>query len=247
MKHLYNGDNIGLALIRICSRDDDLPVFVTDKITDKTILSSKDNANVFPLWLYEENLDRIEKRVNMDAAIVAKIGAAIGCEASPEDIFSYIYGVLHTPSYRKKFKEFLKSDFPRIPYPKDMVHFKAVADIGRSLIDTHLMRDAAPGLSETRARFPKMGSNIVEEVRYDDGRVFINAEQYFDNVPQVAWEMPIGGYRPAEKWLKDRKGRTLTGDDIKYYQRIIIALMKTAEATEKLEAVSAEQYCSTTA
>ncbi|MCR5750778.1 MAG: N-6 DNA methylase [Kiritimatiellae bacterium] len=247
MNHLFGLKNIALCCIRICSRDDELPVFVTDKITDKTILSSKDNANVFPLWLYEENLGRIEKRVNMDAAIVAKICEAIGGEASPEDIFAYIYGVLHTPSYRKKFKEFLKSDFPRIPYPKSMAHFKAVADIGRSLIDTHLMRDAAPGLSETRARFPKMGGNVVEGVRFDAGRVFINAEQYFDNVPQHAWEMPIGGYSPAEKWLKDRKGRTLSGDDIKHYQRIVLALMKTAEATEKLEAVFAEQYCYTTA
>lgn len=237
MAHFLLGANEGFCLIRICSRDDELPVFVTDKITDKTILSSKDNANVFPLWLYEENMGKVEKRANMDSAIVAKIGAAIGGEATPEDIFAYIYGILHTPSYRKKFKEFLKTDFPRIPYPKDAAQFNAVAEVGRSLIDTHLMRDAAPGLSETRARFPKMGSNIVEEVRYDQGRVFINAEQFFDNVPQISWEMPIGGYRPAEKWLKDRKGRALTGDDIKHYQRIVLALMKTAEAFEKLESL----------
>ncbi|MBQ2335243.1 MAG: hypothetical protein II381_02970, partial [Victivallales bacterium] len=115
--------------------------------------------------------------------------------------------------------------------------FNAVAEIGRSLIDAHLMRDAAPGLSETRARFPKIGSNIVEEVRFDEGRVIINGEQFFDNVPSVAWEMPIGGYRPAEKWLKDRKGRMLTGDDIKHYQRIIVAIMKTSELMGKLEAI----------
>ena len=204
---------------------------------------SKERGYVFPLYLYEENMGRIEKQVNMDSAIVAKIGAAVGGEVLPEDIFAYIYGVLHTPQYRKKFKEFLKSDFPRIPYPKDGAQFNTIAEVGRSLIDTHLMRDAAPGLSETRARFPKMGSNIVEEVRFDEGRVFINAEQFFDNVPQIAWEMPIGGYRPAEKWLKDRKGRTLTGDDIKHYQRIIIALMKTAEAAEKLETVAHEEFC----
>lgn len=234
---------LSLLLIRINSKDNGLPVFVGNGVVDKTILSSKDNANIFPLYLYEENMGNVEKRSNMDMAIVAKIGAAIGGEASPEDIFAYIYGILHTPSYRKKFKEFLKTDFPRIPYPKDAAHFKTVAEVGRSLIDTHLMRDTAPGLSETRARFPKMGSNIVEEVRFDDGRVFINAEQFFDNVPQISWEMPIGGYRPAEKWLKDRKGRALTGDDSKHYQRIIIALMKTAEAAEKLETVACEEPC----
>ena len=186
-------------------------------------------------------MGRVEKRANMDAAIVAKIEEAIGREALPDDIFAYIYGVLHTPQYQKKFKEFLKSDFPRIPYPKDATQFEAVAEIGRSLIDTHLMRDAAPGLSETRARFPKMGSNTVEEVRFDEGRVYINAEQFFDNVPKSAWEMPIGGYQPAQKWLKDRKGRELSGEDIRHYQRIIIALLKTAEAAEKLDVVAVEQ------
>ena len=200
---------------------------------------------VFPLWLYEETLGRIEKRANLNKEIVAKIEETLRASASPreitpqspEDIFAYIYGVLHTPSYRKKFKEFLKTDFPRIPYPKDAEQFNAVAEIGRSLIDAHLMRDVAPGLSETRARFPKIGSNIVEEVRFDEGRVIINDEQFFDNVPAVAWEMPIGGYRPAEKWLKDRKGRMLTGDDIKHYQRIIVAIMKTSELMGKLEAI----------
>ena len=237
--------NIGLVCLKGFPKDSP-PGFVANAITEHRYWSCSGMQGtdyVFPLWLYEENMGMIEKRGNMNSAIVAKIGAAIGGEASPEDIFAYIYGILHTPSYRKKFKEFLKSDFPRIPYPKDAAQFKTVAEVGRSLIDTHLMRDAAPGLSETRARFPKMGSNIVEEVRFDDGRVFINAEQFFDNVPQISWEMPIGGYRPAEKWLKDRKGRALTGDDIKHYQRIIIALMKTAEAAEKLETVAREEVC----
>ena len=239
MKHFYEHDNLGLVTCRQSSIANWTLCHLTDCLTDDCFVSNrtKERGYVFPLYLYEENMGRIEKRVNMDSAIVAKIGAAIGGEASPEDIFAYIYGILHTPSYRKKFKEFLKSDFPRIPYPKYAAQFKTVAEVGRSLIDTHLMRDTAPGLSETRARFPKMGSNIVEEVRFDDGRVFINAEQFFDNVPQISWEMPIGGYRPAEKWLKDRKCRALTGDDIKHYQRIIIALMKTAEAFEKLESL----------
>ena len=230
-------DGFSLVLIRINSKDNGLPVFVANGLVDKTILSSKDNANVFPLYLYEEKEGKTEKRANMDPAIVAGIGEAIGGEASPEEIFAYIYGVLHAPQYREKFKEFLKSDFPRIPYPKDAAQFEAFAGIGRGLIETHLMRDAAPGLSETRARFPGQGGNLVEEVRFDAGRVFINAEQYFDNVPQTAWEMPIGGYQPAQKWLKDRKGRELTGDDIRHYQRIVVALMKTAEAAEKLEAL----------
>ena len=255
--------NIGLVCLKGFPKESP-PAFVTNAITEHRYWSCSGMQGtdyVFPFWLYEETLGKIEKRANLNPEIVSKISASLGtrsarlgslqiaspaCAAvtrlcvkdiTPEDIFAYIYGVLHTPSYRKKFKEFLKTDFPRIPYPNDAAQFEAVAAIGKELIDIHLMRDALPGLSETRARFPKMGSNIVEEVRFDEGRVIINAEQFFDNVPTVAWEMPIGGYRPAEKWLKDRKGRTLTGDDIKHYQRIIIALMKTAEAAERLDAL----------
>jgi predicted helicase len=251
MRHFVGNENVGLVAKRGFPYPVERPVgFVAENLIDNRFWSCSGMQGIdyyFPLWLYEETLGRIEKRANLNKEIVAKIEETLRASASPreitppspEDIFAYIYGVLNTPSYRKKFKEFLKTDFPRIPYPKDAEQFKAIAEVGRSLMDTHLLRDAAPGLSETRARFPKMGSNMVEEVRFDAGRVFINAEQFFDNVPQAAWEMPIGGYRPAEKWLKDRKGRTLAGDDIKHYQRIIIALVKTAEAIEKLEAISA--------
>lgn len=234
MSICFNTDqtgNFALCLIRINSKDNGSPVFVTDKITDKTILSSKDNANVFPLYLYEENMGKMEKRANLDKDIVAKLRASASPreELSPEDIFDYIYGVLHSPAYRAKFKEFLKVDFPRIPYPKDSAEFVRFRDAGRELRMTHLMRDAEPTLSETRARFPVAGDNTVDKVEWEDGRVYINATQYFDNVPVEAWEQPIGGYRPAEKWLKDRKGRVLTQEDFKHYQRIILALAKTRE------------------
>lgn len=117
--------------------------------------------------------------------------------------------------------------------------FKAVAAIGRELIETHLMRDPAPGLSETRARFPVIGDNTVETVAWEDagggsGRVRINATQYFDNVPKEAWETPIGGYRPAEKWLKDRRGRPLSSGDLGHYRRIVLALVKTAALSARL-------------
>ena len=191
---------------------------------------------VFPLYLYEENMGNVEKRANLDKDIVAKlrVSASPREELSPEDIFDYIYGVLHSPAYRAKFKEFLKVDFPRIPYPKDSDEFVRFRDAGRELRMTHLMRDAEPTLSETRARFPVAGDNTVDKVQWEGGRVYINATQYFDNVPVEAWEQPIGGYRPAEKWLKDRKGRVLTQEDLKHYQRIILALAKTREIMNRL-------------
>ena len=241
MCHMETGENLALVTCKQSVTGDWALVNVADMIVDDCYVSNrtKERGYVFPLYLYDDHLGTVEKRPNMDKAIVAKIEAAIGGPApTPEAIFNYVYGVLHSPAYRAKFKEFLKSDFPRIPYPKSRDQFEAVAEIGEELVAVHLMRDAAPGLSETRANFPKPGSNAVEQaVRDPEGRVWINADQFFSNVPERAWQMPIGGYQPAQKWLKDRKGRALTLDDLKHYQRIIVALEKTADAMEKLQSV----------
>ena len=231
---------LSLALIKNNSKDNGLPVLVTRGLIDKTLLSSKDNANIFPLWLYEENMGSVNKCANMDKAIVEKFCLAVGEEVSPEDFFTYIYGVLHVPQYRAKFKAFLKSDFPRIPYPKNAEEFKAIADIGKVLIETHLMNDPKPTLKETRGRFPVSGNDEVTKISWQpidekNGRVWINDTQYFDNVPIAAWEMPVGGYMPAERWLKDRKGRSLDNADKDHYQRIILALDKTASLMGDLE------------
>ena len=239
MRHFLHDENVAAVICRQSSSPDWQLVYIADGIVDDSYVSNrtKERGYVFPLWLYEENMGTVEKRANMDESIVSKIGAAIGDTPAHESIFNYIYGVLHSPSYRAKFKEFLKSEFPRIPYPKDKALFEAVAAIGKELIDIHLMRDPAPGLSETRARFAVAGTNDVEEVRFEEGRVYINTTQYFGNVPNSAWEMPIGGYRPAQKWLKDRNGRKLTIEDVRHYQRIVVALMKTAELMGELETI----------
>lgn len=243
--HFLLGTNVGIVVLRGFPKESP-PGFVTDAITEHRYWSCSGMQGtdyVFPLYLYEENMGVVEKRANLDKGIVAKIAAILNSvnpvnpvkeTPSPEDIFDYIYGVLHSPDYRVKFKEFLKVDFPRIPYPKDAAEFLRFRDAGRELRMAHLMKDAEPTLSETRARFPVAGDNTVDKVEWEDGRVYINATQYFDNVPVEAWEQPIGGYRPAEKWLKDRKGRALTQDDLKHYQRIILALAKTREIMDNL-------------
>ena len=467
MSHFLQGENIGLCALRICSRDDLLPVFVTDKITDKTLLSSKDNANVFPLYLYEKseaNLiqEKGEKHPNFDAAIYAKICAAvndagavaepssireflcgepvarltghefegvkgihaitkvvhasyrdIGWVASnpslgivrltkngindslhhgygraklaafaalpeivekarivnhsanwkgrgyesymlsapleiarekycafvvvnrmpnndlnfylhevgkleclkkravgmrtgfadssvlsrtpgakesaeglraalssrggevepsfglvkslaysifavnggaenfrptPEDVFNYIYGVLHTPGYREKYRELLKIDFPRIPYPKGAAEFRRIAAVGEKLVKVHLLKDdeVTNPFSNPYAKFAGAGDGKVEKVGYEEaprgedasgtvnGRVYVNGGQWFEPVPEEAWNFSIGGYQPAQKWLKDRKGRTLTTDDQQHYRAIVAALMKTAALMREL-------------
>jgi predicted helicase len=153
-------------------------------------------------------------------------------------VFDYIYGVLHSPDYRRTYAQFLKIDFPRIPYPASPAVFAHVADKGGQLRRLHLMEDAAIGA----APYPFMGAregsddNVVVKPSFvplppaggeQDGRVMINPDQYFEGVPATAWEFHIGGYQPAQKWLKDRKGRALSFDDVMHYQRIIKILCET--------------------
>ncbi len=109
MSHFLRGENLGLCALRICSRDDSLPASVTDKITDKTLLSSQDNANVFPLYLYDDDMGKVEKEPNFDKAVFERISAAVGEAITPEDVFNCIYGVLHTPGYREKYDESRKA------------------------------------------------------------------------------------------------------------------------------------------
>ncbi len=239
LKHLMPSGNLALCVIRICSRDDDCPVFATDKITDKTLLSSKDNANVFPLYLYDESFGKVERKPNFDAAIYGKIAAALKRDPSPEEVFDYVYAVLHTPEYRSKYKEFLKVDFPRIPYPKSAAAFAKLVAFGGELRTAHLLKDKHSQFEKTAA-FAVGGGNVVEEVRFDAGRVYVNGTQYFDAVPEDVFNFHVGGYQPAQKWLKDRKGRVLTNDDCDHYQSIVLALVKTRDVMAALSKFSSK-------
>ena len=186
---------------------------------------------LFPLYLYEEDGTRTP---NLNPEIVAKIEEITG-KATPEDIFDYIYAVLHSPSYREKYKEFLKIDFPRVPYPKDAATFKQLVALGTELRQLHLLE--SPKVGQFITTYPVAGTDTVDKVTYKDSNVFINAEQYFGNVPELAWHFYIGGYQPAQKWLKDRKGRTLTNEDIEHYQKIIVALTETDRLMKKIDQI----------
>jgi len=227
---LLTKGNIGLVLIRINSKDDGLCVYIVNRITDKTILSSKDNANVFPLYLYSS--DGNVRVPNLDKEIWGKINTAVGEETSPEGLFDYIYAVLHSPAYRAKYKEFLRIDFPRIPYPENKEEFHRLTDLGGQLRRLHLMQEVP---ATKHAQFNNPGSNVVDKPVYKDGGVWINKEQYFSNVPETAWNFYIGGYQPAQKWLKDRKGRTLTFDDIAHYRKIITVLLETDRLMKEID------------
>jgi len=164
------------------------------------------------------------------------------------DTLDYIYAVLHSPSYREKYKEFLKIDFPRVPYPKDKEIFWQLVELGGEIRQIHLLE--SPVVNNFITKYPVGGSNQVEKVRFEIlehekqdsdnstfGKVWINDEQHFTNVPQVAWGFYIGGYQPAQKWLKDRKGRELQIEDILHYQKIIVALSETDRLMKEIDRI----------
>jgi predicted helicase len=157
---------------------------------------------------------------------------------TPEDIFHYAYAVFHSPTYRTRYAEFLKMDFPRLPLTSDVELFRDLAALGKQLVALHLLdTQTAPVLYNTFSLFEGEGNREVEKVRYVDTsqRVYINKTQYFDTVPPEVWEFHIGGYQVCDKWLKDRKGRRLTIDDIQHYQRIVVALRETIRLMAEID------------
>ena len=204
-------------------------VFITKYISD--IHAASDQTYIFPLYLYQENNLRV---ANLKTVIVHKIEKSIG-KSSPEDIFDYIYAVLHSPSYRESYKEFLKIDFPRVPYPKDKKTFQRLITLGSELRTLHLLE--SPKVNDFITTYPITWLNVIEKVFYKDEKVFINKEQYFGKVPKVAWNFSIGGYQPAQKWLKDRKGQILTNNDIEHYQKIVVVLTETDRIMSEIDKV----------
>lgn len=238
--------------------------FITNTISDQNIYY-RGGGTVLPLYLYSdgEQLDLKEnqtRRPNLNPKIVAQIAERLELEFTDEkedrdgtfapiDLLDYIYAVLHSPSYREKYKEFLKIDFPRVPYPKDAETFWQFVPLGSELRQIHLLE--SPTIEQFITSYPVDGDNTVtrkmtkksigyESVTDETGRVWINDEQYFDNVPLIAWEFYIGGYQPAQKWLKDRSGRTLSFEDILHYQKIIVALTETGRLMTEIDKIEIE-------
>jgi len=241
MHHILNRENLGLNLTRRLRDSIWRHIYSTSFITDKTILSSRDNCYFFPLYLYPEETQRSlyeNRQINLTTEFLQAIKASLSKEPSPEEIFYYIYAVLYSPTYRKRYEEFLKIDFPRVPLPSNQDAFKQVSDLGKELVDLHLLKH--PDLQKTEVGFPKDGSNKVEKVSYTEGdqRVFINKEQYFGGVPKEVWKYRIGAYQVMEKYLKDRKGRKLSLDEINHYMRIAKAIQLTIDLQQKIDDIT---------
>jgi predicted helicase len=251
MQHFVEKENLGLLCCKRQTSFDFQHVFIANKISERCSVSLQTGevSYVFPLYLYHD--DRA-KTPNLDQEIIHKIESKLDLifttEPSfkelgefeippvaktqdayfyPEDLLDYIYAVLHSPNYREKYKEFLKIDFPRVPYPKDKVTFWNLVKLGRELRGLHLLE--SPKVSEFITTFSIGGSNIIDKKcpNFENGNVYINETQYFGNVPELAWNFYIGGYQPAQKWLKDRRERELSVEDIEHYQQMIVALSET--------------------
>ena len=254
MQHFLKGENIAIDLCRQLVSDSYSHVFVTNKIVDDSFVSNKsrERGYVYPLYIYRETNGQqtigqtTERTPNLNAVIlnqlVEKLGLIFTTEKektkntfAPIDILDYIYAVLHSPTYREKYKEFLKIDFPRVPYPKDVTTFWQLVKLGSEIRQIHLLESST--VEKYITQYPIDGDNVVTKPRYQDGKVYVNDTQYFDNVPEVAWNFYIGGYQPAQKWLKDRKERKLEFDDILHYQKIIVALSETDRLMKEIDTI----------
>lgn len=220
MQHMLK-PNIALCTSRQQSTTAFQHVLVVNGLCDMCTISlqTRETTYCFPLYIYTND----NKTPNLNPQIIREIESMVGETTTPESIFDYIYGGLHSPSYREKYREFLKIDFPRIPYPENKEKFEYYRKYGEQLRKLHLMIDGP----QSEVKFPVAGDCMVEKIVYDKERVCINKTQYFDNVPQVAWNFYIGGYQPAQKYLKDRKGRVLSVDEVKHYEKIITVLCET--------------------
>jgi predicted helicase len=267
MRHFLQEDNVGLIIPKQVPEKENLGAFITKTIAGHKTCSAYNINNIFPLYLYfgttsqQSTIEKSEKRVpNLNSEVMKDVSKNISLKFTPEkentkdsfapiDLLDYIYAILHSPTYREKYKEFLKIDFPRVPYPKDATKFWELVKLGGEIRELHLMESAK--LEDSVASYPKSGSNEITRKLgkkdwelYDEksgiGRIWINDEQYFDKIPLIAWEFYIGGYQPAQKWLKDRQGRTLNLDDIRHYLKIIVALVETDRLMKEIDKVGVE-------
>jgi len=253
MQHFLIGDNFGLMICRQQKTNGFYHCFIHKNIAECCLVSNNTSeiGYSFPLYLYIKNgiadNDKrpYHKHHNLNDTILKEFSAKTGLQFteeppsdpainfSPEDILDYIYAVLHSPTYRNRYKDFLKIDFPRVPYPKNAGQFWQFVSFGSKLRRLHLLDNVEP--NDEIALFPEAGSNEVEKTRYENGKVFISSSQYFDNVPPEAWTFYIGGYQPAQKWLKDRKGKALNFDDVLHYRKIIRVLKETDELMKQID------------
>ncbi len=232
--------NLALVVCRQLSGKDFYHALVTSQIVDDSCVSNKtrERGYVFPLYLYSDGgqqdlLSNGNKVANLNFEKLGELK-----NFSPEEIFYYIYAVLYSNIYREKYQEFLKIDFPRVPFTKDSELFRKLSGLGEKLVSLHLMK--AEMLDNPAVKFRGESSNLVEKREYKDRRIYINEGQYFEDVSEELWKYYIGGYQVLDKWLKDRKGRRLSAEDTAHYCRIATVIGETIKIQREIDEVYPE-------
>ena len=257
MRHMRR-ENLALCVHRGIKSPIWQHVLVTDQVSEKSYISNRGEptAHVFPLYLYPNPEDlRIstERSLNFKPAFLTEFSEALGLPQvapfnlpagiSPEEILAYIYAILYSPTYRERYYEFLKYDFPRIPLPQDLDQFHTLAAFGQRLIECHLLKESRPEVAPTGTRNPAVhrfegeGDGVVAKVQYLDGQIWINPTQYFTEVPEKVWEYEVGAYQVCEKWLKDRRGEALSRAALQQYRAILVAVAETLRVMEAIDEV----------
>jgi predicted helicase len=249
----FDEPNLGLLTTRRVTRLPYNNVFVSNCYAEYKIASHDRNTIVFPLWIRAEGesdssqLFDNHRRLNLNPAFLAQLVIRLGLSGkrdrvlpgglTPEDIFHYAYAVFHSPGYRTRYAEFLKIDFPRLPLTSNLKLFRALAALGGDLVALHLLE--SPKLDKPITQFIGDSKQEIEKVTYAGKTVWIDKAQAtgFKVVPDNVWNFHIGGYQVCQKWLKDRKGRTLSKDDIAHYHKIVIALSETIRLMAKIDQV----------
>lgn len=251
MRHMLN-KNIALCVGRQASAigsDNYDIVFISENIVDLNLFR-RGGELVFPLYIYptpeqkkrgtftqmmmfEPAAQYQTKQSNVNSEIFEMLKKDFKKGLTPEQIFYYIYAILYSNTYRKKYAEFLKIDFPRIPFTKDYKLFIKLGKLGEHLAELHLLK--SKDFEKQKRKLQGDGANKVEKLSYENEKVWINAEQYFNNVKEEVWKYQVGGYQVCDKWLKDRKGRVLSSDEIQTYCKIVTALSKTIEIQKAID------------
>ena len=249
MQHLRHEENLALCTCRIVTNSLWQHALITNRITEKGYISTQrsESSHVFPLYLYphSDELELTKERsLNLAPAFLKALSEQLGLPPtegsglpegiSPESILGYLYAILYSPTYRARYAAFLKYDFPRIPLPRDLAQFRQLSALGQQLIDAHLFRNVAMSL---RHRFEGEGDAVVSKLRYEGGHIWINATQYFADVPLAVWEFEVGAYQVCEKWLQERRRQRLTVSEIRVYQQVLSAVGETIRLMEEVDAV----------
>jgi len=231
MQHFLKGENIGLCFIR---NDYGAELFnyflITDNLIDIHTIGGQ--SYIAPLYIYNEPEEgdlfadetHLNKQVNFTNEFIKFINEKYSFKPTPEEIMGYIYAVLHSPTYREKYLELLKIDFPRVPFADDEEKFKKLAELGNELIEHHLLKKTYP---DNQVRPVGKANHVIETINYSEEKIHINPNLYFYPVKPEVWDFYIGGYKVLEKWLKSRKDRELSYREIEHFIKVCNVITET--------------------